>query len=336
MVSSFCIFLNHLSSQGIQPFLSSCTNLAGTTSPDLSAIDTSRRSSRSGTSRLLGQVGANRPETRSTRSSFRSVGEISVAPTPTASEPASAYSTPATSTVPTPAPSVSADGPKRLLRNQRSTFTLEVQLPLPSMALFPSVDGEKALRKSAYSLNPTTKRKRGDVDESDDEGDYSDNTPDAVVARRLQTEEVKKHNSAGALISGPSSGQRSTRISARKAATATKKVASKKIAVDISDSDDDSGKDFGDYGDDGLTESDVDDSILVHDPVTENYSMKRHRKPAKKSVATRPAAKSAAPLPKPPKRRVVAKLTSPPLPTTQRCKPLEKPLHADSSKTSDD
>ena len=50
---------------------------------------------------------------------------------------------------------------------------------------------EKAARNSMYSLKPPTKRKRDVINDSDDDV-YSDDSPDAKLARQLQAEEDRK------------------------------------------------------------------------------------------------------------------------------------------------
>jgi DNA repair protein RAD16 len=82
--------------------------------------------------------------------------------------------TPLTSAVPTPAPSDSSKPGGR-----RIEVVIESAKPSSSSA--------KALRRSKYSM--ASKRKRG-MDDSED--DVSDNSPDAIVARRLQLEEDSK------------------------------------------------------------------------------------------------------------------------------------------------
>ncbi|KAL0943664.1 DNA repair protein rad16 [Colletotrichum truncatum] len=117
---------------------------------------------------------------------------VSSAPSATASADftsASEDSTPATSNVATPAPSVSTgNGLRRTARSRRSNPLFEIQLPTAA-----DHSRERALRRSEYSLKPQTKRKRFDVGDSDDEEEeYSDTSPDAIVARRLQNEENRK------------------------------------------------------------------------------------------------------------------------------------------------
>jgi DNA repair protein RAD16 len=52
---------------------------------------------------------------------------------------------------------------------------------------------EQNLRSSKYSLNPIVKRKPYSVvDGEEDDEDFSDTSPDAIVARRLQDEEDRK------------------------------------------------------------------------------------------------------------------------------------------------
>ena len=132
---------------------------------------------------------ASRPR-RSLRSSLLTIDD-SAGPTPTASEPASGYSTPATSNVPTPGgPSLSPNHLPNSTALPKLGASFEIQLPRRTM------EDEEALldremRNSVYSLN--SKRKYQEVGDSEDEDDYpSDDSPDAVLARRLQAEEYKQ------------------------------------------------------------------------------------------------------------------------------------------------
>lgn len=84
------------------------------------------------------------------------------------------YSTPATSKVPTPSDS-------------KLSTSIEVQLPAMSQA-----DKDRALKHSKYSLNPKVKEEYVIHDSDEKEGDFSDDSPDAKVARRLQEEEFSK------------------------------------------------------------------------------------------------------------------------------------------------
>jgi DNA repair protein RAD16 len=84
------------------------------------------------------------------------------------------YSTPATSKVPTP------------LDSKVST---SIEVHLPSLAQH---DKDRALKNSKYSLTPKA-RKEYTVEDSDaNDDDFSDDLPDAKVARRLQKEEFGK------------------------------------------------------------------------------------------------------------------------------------------------
>ncbi|KAF6834024.1 DNA repair protein rad16, partial [Colletotrichum plurivorum] len=103
---------------------------------------------------------------------------------------ASEDSTPATSNVATPAPSVSAGG--RATRSRASNTKLEVQLPTAAGLAY-----ERSFRNSEFSIDPPKKRKHFD---SDDEEEYSDISPDALVARRMQAEENRKGRIATAPV----------------------------------------------------------------------------------------------------------------------------------------
>lgn len=147
----------------------------------------SRSSSAKGLSLVEPLPLSTRSRRRSTRTSLLS-GEVSSVPTPDTSASASGHSTPATSAVPTPAPSILADEPSKASTLRKAGASIEVRLPQKKML---PEDGERRLRRSEYSLNPLPKRKRDEIGDSEDD-ELSDNSPDAVVARRLQDEEYRK------------------------------------------------------------------------------------------------------------------------------------------------
>ncbi|OLN86926.1 DNA repair protein RAD16-like protein 2 [Colletotrichum chlorophyti] len=91
-----------------------------------------------------------------------------------------------TSNATTPAPSAPASGLKAS-GSRKSNATFEIALPSAS-----AHSSERALRRSQYSMQPVTKRKRFEVGDSDDDADLSDKDRDAIVARRLQDEENHK------------------------------------------------------------------------------------------------------------------------------------------------
>ncbi|KAB5545687.1 SNF2 family N-terminal domain-containing protein [Coniochaeta sp. 2T2.1] len=90
----------------------------------------------------------------------------------------SEYATPLTSYVATPAAAGnSLEEPKRSAR---------IEVVLNKAPPKPAVDSHKVLQQSIYSMKP--KRKRDEIEDS--EADYdSDNSPDALLARKLQEEE---------------------------------------------------------------------------------------------------------------------------------------------------
>ncbi|KAF4990389.1 hypothetical protein FGRMN_8524 [Fusarium graminum] len=97
---------------------------------------------------------------------------VSSVPTPKDSDSGSGYSTPASSKVPTPA----------AFDHGKSGMSFEVQLPAPS------VDRERGLRNSLYSMNAKMKGKSIKTEDSDDD-ELMDGSRDAQVARRIQKEE---------------------------------------------------------------------------------------------------------------------------------------------------
>lgn len=120
----------------------------------------------------------------------------------------SGYSTPATSKVPTPAAT----------DLNKSTSSFEVHLPGPSRK--DGQDRERALRTSLYAMNTAKNRRKTEIGDTDDEDDdFSDTSPDAKVARRLQEQEFAKTANTG-LINLPAR-RRSGRSTAIAAATFT-------------------------------------------------------------------------------------------------------------------
>lgn len=116
---------------------------------------------------------------------------------------ASGYSTPMTSAAATPLLATAV--------TQASGSKLEI-----SIALQPAAGSSKVLNKSIYSLNGSSKRKRYEVDDSDDsDQELSDTSPDAIVARRLQKAEQTKVATSSvvkkAILSKTLSTRRSTR-----------------------------------------------------------------------------------------------------------------------------
>ncbi|KAM3479488.1 hypothetical protein MY5147_001683 [Beauveria neobassiana] len=101
-------------------------------------------------------------------------------PTELTSDEASDF-TPATSVVPTPLSTEAGD-----LTGQRTTFVIEVPTSKGR------ADRDRALRTSSLSLNAKGKRRADLVQDSDDDDVFSDESPDAKVARRLQEEEYAK------------------------------------------------------------------------------------------------------------------------------------------------
>ncbi|KAJ3499185.1 hypothetical protein NLG97_g541 [Lecanicillium saksenae] len=91
-------------------------------------------------------------------------------------------STPATSMVPTPLSNEAGSLP-----DKRSSIVVEVPTSRARAAR------ERAVRTSSLSLNAKGKRRAGVVEDSDDDGTFSDGSPDAKVARQLQEEEYKRH-----------------------------------------------------------------------------------------------------------------------------------------------
>ncbi|KAM3458923.1 hypothetical protein MY3296_000070 [Beauveria thailandica] len=106
---------------------------------------------------------------------------VSSAATPTelTSDEASDF-TPATSVVPTPLSTEAGD------LGKRTTFVIEVPTSKGR------ADRDHALRTSSLSLNAKGKRRADLVQDSDDDDAFSDESPDAKVARRLQEEEYAK------------------------------------------------------------------------------------------------------------------------------------------------
>ncbi|KAH6987920.1 SNF2 family N-terminal domain-containing protein [Ilyonectria sp. MPI-CAGE-AT-0026] len=137
---------------------------------------------------------------RPSRASLLGSESVSTAPTPVEGLSESEYSTPGTSMVPTPAATDLS----------KSSSSFEVHLPGPSRQHAP--DRERGLRNSMYSMKSAPKSKKNEIGDTDDEEEgFSDTSPDAKVARRLQQEEFAKANKA-ALPSLPAR-RRNTRAS---------------------------------------------------------------------------------------------------------------------------
>ncbi|KAK2777748.1 DNA repair protein rad16 [Colletotrichum kahawae] len=183
-----------------RPSLAESLASTRTNSPDLASA--TGRLTRSASSKNL--PGPQAPETdtsaptaaprgrgRPRKSVAPTAESVSSAPSAAASADftsASEDSTPATSNVATPAPSVAAGGGLRqTTRSRKSAANFEIALPTAA-----DLSRERALRHSKYSLNPQPKRKRFELGDSEDDELYSDSSPDAIVARRLQKEEDSK------------------------------------------------------------------------------------------------------------------------------------------------
>ncbi|KAI9149531.1 DNA repair protein RAD16 [Paramyrothecium foliicola] len=118
---------------------------------------------------------------RSTRISAVESESVSSGPTPVGESSESDYTTPGTSHLPTP---VAGDQPSTSqAKSQR--ISIEVQLPARSL---PEGQGERALRHSIYAMSSHAAR-RTEVGDSEDDDEFSDTSPSAVTARRLQAEE---------------------------------------------------------------------------------------------------------------------------------------------------
>lgn len=202
----------------------------------------------------------------------------------------SGYTTPLTSNsaTPTPRDSLQPASGKRLNR-------IEVHLPAAK------VPANRALGPSIYSM--TSKRKRNIVGDSEEEEDFSDESPDAALARRLQAEEDAtaaklvepspksgvglRRSLRGAVEPAPASS-RPGRSGGANGLAATRapssgKSASKRRAVAISDSEDDdssSGELF--------EEDDSDDSLQ---PLSRTRGAAK-RKPAGSKSVPGPAQRS--------------------------------------------
>ncbi|KAH7318205.1 SNF2 family N-terminal domain-containing protein [Stachybotrys elegans] len=120
--------------------------------------------------------------------------------TPNAQSSESGYSTPNTSTVPTPITSADLSFS---IKSQKGV-SIEVQVPSKTT----EHNRERALRNSMYAMKPAGPKDM--IDDSEDEGVFSDTSPDAQVARRLQQQEYTR---AEASHVRPSGTRRSGRIS---------------------------------------------------------------------------------------------------------------------------
>lgn len=121
--------------------------------------------------------GRGRPSKASTLGS----ASVSSVPTPGEVTSESEYSTPGTSKVPTPA---TQERPEKL-------SSIQVQLP-SSSDIRVRQDRERSLRTSIYSMSGPARKSRTVIEDTDDEeDDFSDTSPDAKLARRLQDAEEK-------------------------------------------------------------------------------------------------------------------------------------------------
>ncbi|KAH7165730.1 SNF2 family N-terminal domain-containing protein [Dactylonectria macrodidyma] len=133
---------------------------------------------------------------RPSKASLLGSESVSTVPTPLGGTSESEYSTPGTSIVPTPAASD---------RNKSSSF--EVHL---SGTRQNGPDRERGLRNSIYSMKSAPKGKKTEINDTDEEEEgFSDTTPDATLARRLQ--EAEFHNSDKATPSQLPVRRRNTR-----------------------------------------------------------------------------------------------------------------------------
>ena len=142
--------------------------------------------------------------TRSTRASAAaSVESASAAPTPTHYSSGSEYSTPLTSGVGTPATASLAGGPSKLSSASKMEIVLTTRSHHSGAAS--GKDG-KQVHQNNISQKQAGKRKLDEIANSDEYD--SDDSPDAVLARKLQEEEYAKAPVAshlGSGVAGPSS-----------------------------------------------------------------------------------------------------------------------------------
>ena len=117
---------------------------------------------------------------RPSKASTAGSESVSSGPTPLEVSDESDYSTPATSKFPTPA---ATEFPK-------STSSVEVRLP--GSFRNAGQDRERSLRNSMYAMTTLKTKNKTEIGDSEDEDDFSDTSPDAKVARRLQDEEFAK------------------------------------------------------------------------------------------------------------------------------------------------
>ena len=130
-----------------------------------------------------------RPRGRPSKASLEN-SDSSSAPTPASYNSSSEYTTPLTSNVTTPVPSLSAEARPSGSAKTKRPGRIEVVLP----PVKPSAN--KELRQSIYAMN--TKRKREVIEDSEE--DYSDTSPDAKLARKLQREDEDELASAATLL----------------------------------------------------------------------------------------------------------------------------------------
>ncbi|KAJ4302257.1 DNA repair protein rad16 [Collariella sp. IMI 366227] len=188
------------------------------------------------------------------------ISDSSTAPTSVASFSGSGYTTPLTSITATPALSDSLQPPRGKRLNR-------IEVHLPSVRL----PTNHARHQSVYSMG--SKRKRNVVQDSEEE-DFSDESPDATLARKLQVEE----DAASAPLPEPSLGsgaalRRSLRSLAGPISTSdsnpngkarrparganSSKKANKRLAITIADSEEDDESAAAEFSDES------DDSALV-------------------------------------------------------------------------
>ncbi|KAH8710315.1 DNA repair protein RAD16 [Beauveria bassiana] len=143
-----------------------------------------RGRSSGGTSTPVSESTTSKTTTRLSRIATKAPPSATVSsvatPTELTSDEASDF-TPATSVVPTPLSTEAGD-----LIGKRTTFVIEVPTSKGR------ADRDRALRTSSLSLNAKGKRRADLVQDSDDDDAFSDESPDAKVARRLQEEEYAK------------------------------------------------------------------------------------------------------------------------------------------------
>lgn len=147
---------------------------------------------------IAGSVSGKQTRNRVASAALLSEAVSSVATPSELTSDAGSDSTPATSKMPTPLGSFARD-------SKSSSFVIEVPTAQDRAAR------ERALKTSALSLNAKGKRRADLVQDSDDEDDaFSDQSPDAKVARRLQRAEFAILDSDESALPPP---RRSGRVS---------------------------------------------------------------------------------------------------------------------------